>query len=180
MRNDSHKWTAPQDLRLPLIRDDLTIAPIALHRQTLLSGPIETCLQLACQPRATGWPDPASGTAYALSLRRDRILSVNGPELPDGWHPDGIAISDMSDGYACIEISGPRALSLLNQGTELDPNTRSSSCARLFHGLPCLIYKWQTGSFRLHMEQSHSEALWETLISFSLNSAGDAGKGWGS
>lgn len=167
MRNDSHKWDAPTDHRLPLIRDDLTIRPIALHRQTLLSGPINTCLQLANQPKATGWPDPAQGTAYALRLRRDRILSVNGPALPDGWHPQGAAISDMTHGYACIEISGPRALPLLNQGTELDPATPSNSCMRLFHGWPCLIYQWQTDSFRLHINAPHSEALWKTLVPFS-------------
>jgi hypothetical protein len=169
MRNDSHKWDAPPAQRPPLIRNNLTIRPIALHRQTLLGGPIKTCLQRAKQTKATGWPEPASGDSYALRLRRDRILLVNGPDLPDGWHPDGIAISDMTHGYACIELSGKDALSLLNQATGLDPATPSNSCMRLFHGWPCLIYKWQTGSFRLHIEHPHTEPLWQTLIPFSQN-----------
>ncbi len=172
MRNDSHKWTAPQDPRQPVTQNGLTIRPVPLQRQTLLSGPIQTCLQLAQQPGATGWPAPASGTSYALRLRRDRILSINGPALPDGWHPDGVAISDMTDGYACIEITGQGALDLLNQGTELDPATPSNSCARLFQGQPCLIYHWQTDSLRLHIERPHTETLWKHLIPFSQNIPG--------
>lgn len=167
MRNDSHKWDAPQDQHLPLIHDGLTIQKITLYRQTLLSGPTNTCLQLANRPNATGWPAPASGNSYALRLRRDRILSINGPDLPDGWHPDGVAISDMTDGYTCIELSGKNALNLLNQGTELDPATPSNSCMRLFHGWPCVLYQWQTNSFRLHIERPHTEPLWKHLISFS-------------
>lgn len=52
---------------------------------------------------AIGWPEIADGPSYAIALRRDRVLPVNGPGLADGWDDEAEhAISDMSGGYAVL------------------------------------------------------------------------------
>ncbi len=165
MRDDSLKWDAPLgNTRADIAGDGYRASLIQLARQTVLSGPIETCLKIATQNTAFGWPEIASGKIYALRLRRDRILSVNGPGLPDGWHNHGVAISDMTGAYAVIEVNGPRAIDLLNRGTELDTALPSGSVARQFHGFATLIYRWQSQTcYRLHVERCYLEAIWRHL-----------------
>lgn len=121
-------------------------------RQTLVSGPRATVLSALGMGRAAEWPEVVRATPCALSLRRDRVLSVEGPALADGWHADhGIAVSDMTDGYAVLEIAGPSALALLNRATELDPELPSSGLVRRLWGIDAVVCRWQEEDrFRLH------------------------------
>lgn len=176
MRDDSAKWTPVMGVdREPIIRKGLKIEVFCPERQTLISGPRGKALKLAGLDKAVGWPEPARSDTYALSQRRDRILVVNGPGLADGWDSDhGLAISDMTDGYAACTLSGQTAMSILKRGTEIDKRIASASVARAFAGFPVLVYAVENPqSFRMHVPPGLFDALWSVLKRFA-NSAADA------
>ncbi|MFK7751272.1 MAG: hypothetical protein AB8B51_01865 [Sedimentitalea sp.] len=109
------------------------------------------------------------GTPYALRLRRDRILIVDGPELPDGWHDDlGLAVSDVTDGYGVIDIKGGTALGLLQRGTEISATLASPSVVRGFYGYDVLIYGFGgENQYRIHVPRAHFAGLFALLVTFA-------------
>lgn len=81
MRDDRHRWT-PQSAHFdPIMIGAVTLQEIKLNRQIMVSGP---AVRDTFGP-ATGWPAVVSGDSYTLSLRRDRVLIVNGPAMAAGW-----------------------------------------------------------------------------------------------
>ena len=98
MRDDRQKWAPSQSDSPATVETDLVrISGVSSDRLTLISGPVQQALAKCGMQIAAGWPDPVSSDSYALRLRRDRILVVNGPALEDGWDADnGVAISDMT------------------------------------------------------------------------------------
>jgi len=171
MRDDSRKWQPAQGLeRDPVVMDGLTIRVIQPERQALLSGPYASLLALANVTGTVGWPDPAMGDSYAIRLRRDRILAVNGPTLADGWHDEiGVAVSDMTWGYAVIELNGPAAMGVLQRGTEITLDTPSASVARRFAGHDALIYARGPDSYRLHVLRPYLDAVWGLITSLGVD-----------
>ncbi|NOR62409.1 MAG: hypothetical protein GQ535_07960 [Rhodobacteraceae bacterium] len=166
MRNDNAKWAAPlEQNRADVVGKNARLSLQPLSRQTMLSGPAAQCLALADQPSASGWPDIARGESYAIRLRRDRILAVNGPALTDGWHErSGVAVSDMTGGYAACTLSGPRALDILKTGTALELALPSGSAMQRFHRQEVIIYRWQAeDTFRIHTQRGQLESLWGLL-----------------
>jgi hypothetical protein len=144
----------------------IRVAMAQPQRQTLMSGAFDALLAISGQEAATGWPEPAVGACYAVRLRRDRILVVNGPELRDGWHAAaGVAVSDVSGGLAVLDVTGPNALDLLRRGTEISPDVPSRSVSRLLFGLDVHAYRHGAGAgtIRLHVEAPFVEALWSRL-----------------
>lgn len=162
MRDDSQRWAPPRDRILDIVVPGVTIKAINLPRLTLLSGP--RVLQKAALP-LVGWPEVATAESYAICLRRDRVLEVNGPERQEGWDSEtDLAVSDVTDAYAQMDITGVSAVSLLNRGTELDLGTPSRSVSRLLFGFGAFIYRFgDENSYRLHVASSHDEALWHAL-----------------
>jgi hypothetical protein len=162
MRDDSEKWDAPDALPRVHTENGVTLTPVTLTRQVLISGP----QVLSCPDwPILRWPDIAPAPPYALSLRRDRVLLVDGPEMADGWHPDsGCAISDASDAYAVFDLSGRRAFEVLQRGAELRLDLPSPSVARLLFGLAVFLYRVEKGDrFRIHIASSQAEALVKSL-----------------
>lgn len=158
MRDDSARWDTPRD---PAAAVDLGIAgltPVQPIRQTLVSGPgilSKTDLPLV------EWPGAAPEGAYALSLRRDRVLLVDGPELMEGWDEEKArAVSDASDAYAVFDLSGPGAFDILRRGAELRLDIPSRSVARMLFGLGVFLYRLEDrATFRLHVARAQAEAL---------------------
>lgn len=161
MRDDSHKWDVPPDYSAAIIRQGVAVTALAPPRQTLISG----AAVLERHRDALGWPDIAQGDSYALCLRRDRVLLVGGPAMEDGWDgAQGLAVSDVSDGYAMFQIAGPAALALCRRGAELSLATPSRSVARAVFGFECLLYRWgDDATCRVHVSRAHAQALWQTL-----------------
>ncbi len=161
MRDDSHKWAPPFDAGARLQSHDVTIATHRFERLTLVSG---TAVLTAAELPIVGWPDIAPGGSYAVSLRRDRILEVNGPARADGW--DGtmaLAISDMTDGYHAFTISGSAAMVFLSRGAPLSIDHSSRSTARLIFGLPGILYRDTQSSFILMVGRAQAAALWHAF-----------------
>lgn len=170
MRNDSEKWTPALGLVRPAFSvPGFEMQMILPRRQTLISGTYSSAVALAGVGAAIGWPDKVAGGSYALRLRRDRVLVVNGPALADGWHDaEGLAVSDMTDGYAVIEIGGAHAMGVLMRGTEISPDEPSASVVRGYAGYGTLIYAGETeGRFRIHVARSFLDGLWDLLSSFA-------------
>ncbi len=162
MRDDSKRWADLQGRSAGIEAPGLIVKPLELARLTLVSSPkvlTQTKLPLV------EWPDVVTDAAYALSLRRDRVLEVNGPARRDGWDDKaGLAISDITDGYVQVELAGENALALLRRGTEIDLATPSRSVARLLFGMGVFVYRYgDETTYRLHAASAHGEALWHAL-----------------
>ncbi|SHF80062.1 hypothetical protein SAMN05444273_1138 [Litoreibacter ascidiaceicola] len=162
MRDDSKKWDAPGAPTTLEMSDGLTITPVQLARQTLLSG--VDVLGRTQHPIAA-WSGVVTAQTYALSLRRDRVLLVNGPALADGWHGDiAQAVSDVSDCYSVFDIRGDRAFSVLKRGAELRLDVPSKSVARLLFGLGVFLYRFEaTDTFRVHVFRGQAETFFKSL-----------------
>jgi len=166
MRDDRKRWRRAEGWGRKL--DDLPglrATIIRPKRQTLISGPTSAALKASNLADAAGWPGPAKGDHYAIRLRRDRLLVVDGedrahPSLDEGWHDElGIAVSDITGGLALIELSEPSVPTLLATGAEIDPATPSPAASWLWHGMACIVYKYETDKlFRLHVSLSQLEA----------------------
>ncbi|MCP4070967.1 MAG: hypothetical protein GY742_04400 [Hyphomicrobiales bacterium] len=181
MRDDSTRWAAASGYDRPDINiNGLQISVIRPWRQTLISGPISKSLELGYQKRAVGWPEIAKGKNYAIRMRRDRIMLINGPAIEDGWHKDkGLAVSDMSDACAVIQLEGVLADSVLKRGTELDIGIPSGSVVRVFHGFETFIYRWQSKDiFRLHIQFGYLESIWLLLQNFSNQASAQPCTNW--
>lgn len=168
MRDDSTRWTPALGTdRVAEQSGGVTLMSFRPARQTLISGPVSAALNLSNILSAIGWPEPAGKDSYALRLRRDRILVVNGPALADGWHDDhGLAVSDVTDGYIACQLNGPGALDVVNRGTEIDWTVPSGSVSRRFAGFSVLIYAMDAASICLHVPHSQFDGLWQLLNTF--------------
>ena len=147
MRDDSHRWdasiSADMSADMSIVKDGLSIAAVALNRQTLISGP---AVLTQVEDQVVEWPGVAASAAYTLCLRRDRVLVVNGPDVADGWDvEEQLAISDVSDAYLSLTVP-------------------SRSVARMLFGLGVLLYRvGAKNRFRIHVASAQADALWKSL-----------------
>lgn len=170
MRDDSRFWQAvAHDIDVTV--SGLTFRWVAVGRQTLVSGVTALRCFEDTLGTAVGWPEPATEPGYAVALRRDRVLLVDGPVLACGWHDDpGLAVTDMTGGYAVFDLWGADRMQILKRGMAINPDLPSRSAARLFGGLGVIVYTLSgaTGEERLrfHVGRSHAPALVQTVLSF--------------
>ena len=164
MRDDRDLWSAPRGLQAPLALPGADLSAVTLTRQTMISG---ASLSTSKAPRI-GWPEIVQTDNYRLSLRRDRIVDVNGVEKPDGWDDaSGQATSDVTHGCSVFQLTGPDAFGILKRGTEISLSQPSASVARKLFGLDVWLYRFGSkDGFRLHV----AHAFGETLIAH-LNTA---------
>ena len=157
MRDDRNRWTPPQGADCGFSIGAVTCRLLALPRQTLVSGPTAR----ADHAPVHGWPEVVTGEAYTIALRRDRVVRVGGDVVPEGWDRDaGLARSDISGGWAVIELDGKGAISVLKRGTELSLDRPSASVVRKLFGLDVWLYRHGTEDrFRLHIVHALTNAL---------------------
>lgn len=160
MRDDSKNWPIAAPLSDPITTPEIRVEQITLSRQTLVSGTAGLSHFNATLGPAIGWPEVALGPSYAVALRRDRVLLIDGPVLADGWHDDGdLAVSDMTSGYAVFELTGSALMRVLQHGTEITRDLPSASAARSFAGFPVIIYHFGTiDAARIHVPAAHTTA----------------------
>lgn len=162
MRDDAKKWPALRDTAQEIIAPELCIKTVHADRLKLLSG---TAARRQTNLDLIEWPGMAKAKSYALSLRRDRVLEVNGPDRVEGWDAsENIAVSDVTDAYTQVELTGRGAFQLLCRGAELDLQTPSRSVSRLLFGLSAFLYRHDNDqTYRIHVAASQDEALWHAL-----------------
>ncbi|MEO9779900.1 MAG: hypothetical protein ABJH07_25775 [Sedimentitalea sp.] len=158
MRDDSERWDAADPNGYVHAANGITLVPAAVSRQTLLSG---SRVLTQTEQSIASWPDIVADESYALSIRRDRVLLVNGPAVAEGWHEDSCqAVSDASDAYAVLDMSGEKSLEVLKRGAELNLNIPSKSTARIVFGLGVFLYRYDAENrFRIHVASGYAEAL---------------------
>ena len=166
MRDDRNKWRAPSAFSNKVTVGALTMAQQTLARQTLVSG-VRVHAGAGVASQVVSWPNPAHGDSYAVGLRRDQVLMINGLSLPDGWDAQARqAVSDMTDGFVVYDLSGPRALQVLQRGADITDGVPSASALRRLFGLDVVLYRiGGPDRFRMHVERARAQALQEALES---------------
>jgi len=103
---------------------------------------------------------------YALRLAPDRLLfvSMNGADVTAfGWS-DGCAVTDVSDSYVLLDVTGPVALDLMRMGAlhDFEAVSDTASAATLFAGQRVIVARIPQG-WRLHVERPNAAAIWQWL-----------------
>jgi heterotetrameric sarcosine oxidase gamma subunit len=157
-------WSPVPDWSRATIRhEELSIAALAPRVAWLVSGNLAAFLER----RGARFDD--SGDRYALRLAPDRLLfvSMDGAATDGvtfGWSEDGCAITDISDGYVLLDISGPAARELMRLGAlhDFEANPDTGSAAMLFAGQRVILARIEQG-WRLHVERPNAAAIWQWL-----------------
>jgi heterotetrameric sarcosine oxidase gamma subunit len=157
-------WSpVPDWSRATIQHDGLNIAAVAPQAAWLVSGNLAAFLDR----RGVRFGDV--GDRYALRLAPDRLLfvSLDGVAtdgMTFGWSEEGCAITDVGDGYVLLDISGPAARELMQQGAlhDFEANPDTGSAAMLFAGQKVILARIQQ-DWRLHVERPNAAAIWQWL-----------------
>jgi heterotetrameric sarcosine oxidase gamma subunit len=157
-------WSPVPDWSRATIRhEEPSISALAPQAAWLVSGNIAAFLDR----RGVRLDD--AGERYALRLAPDRLLfvSMDGAAtdvVTFGWSEDGCAVTDVSDGYVLLDITGSAALELMRLGALHDFEVKSdtASAAMLFAGQRVILARIQQG-WRLHVERPNAAAIWQWL-----------------
>jgi heterotetrameric sarcosine oxidase gamma subunit len=166
-------WSAVPAWRGAVLQGvDVRVTLIETAAVFQLSGAPEAVRTLARVATIHGPRDPCEGERYALRLAPDSVLLVDTARTSDpgevqpGWHDDGVAVTDLTDGMLCIEITGQGARELLALGTEYPfdapPAAPHESARVLFAGFRVAVARRADG-WRLHVERPWAPALWHWL-----------------
>jgi heterotetrameric sarcosine oxidase gamma subunit len=174
MRDRGAFWTPVVDWSSARVdRADVRIEVAAGIEQILLvGGDVGMFLSGCGRPHCLGPRDEAEGASYALCLAPDRMLAVSEIVTPVdlGWNMAGYAVADMTDGIIAIDVTGPGALALMQQGTSYDltaGDARPGESANIvFAGLRVSVVRRGDG-YRLHIERPMATALWTWLVDAS-------------
>jgi sarcosine oxidase gamma subunit len=151
-----------------LASDGVAVAVAPTARVLQLSGRIDALLAGCGIASALGPRDVCDPQRYALRLAPASVLLVSTTpfDRPGGWVEDGAAISDLSAGILCFDVSGSGAGAIMALGAEYDFDARSElplESARLrFAGLRVAVCRRPEG-WRLHIERPWAPALWHWL-----------------
>lgn len=161
-------WSpAPDWSRAELRGEGLHIAAVPAAAMCLVSGDLAGFLDRHCDGLACGGPrDICDPSRYALRLAPDRMLLVGGrPPGAVGWS-DGAALTDVSDGFVLIDVTGPAAREVMALGAAYDFDSDralpAESATMIFAGLKLSVARTRSG-WRLHVERSLAAALWHWL-----------------
>ena len=154
-------WSPVPDWAQASIRHDgLSVTAVAPQSAWLVSGNAAAFLER----RGVRLGD--AGQHYALRLAPDRLLFVSMDSVNDvtfGWS-DGCAVTDVSDGYVLLDITGSAAPGLMRLGAlhDLEARSDTASASMLFAGrrviLACIPDGW-----RLHVERPDAASIWQWL-----------------
>lgn len=155
-------WSPVPDWSRAGIRHEaLSIVAVAPQAAWLVSGNLAALLE------RHGVRFGDVGERYALRLAPDRLLLVHMDAPTDdvtfGWS-DGCAVTDVSDGYVLLDITGPAAPELMRLGVlhDFEAKTDTASAAMLFAGQRVILVRIQEG-WRLHVERPNAAAIWQWL-----------------
>jgi sarcosine oxidase gamma subunit len=151
-------------------------SPQSAALMCLVSGNLDSFLKRQALDRCLGPRDVCDGRRYALRLAPDRMLFVVDAPLPEaaaaefGWSSDGIAVTNVTDGFLCFDLTGPRAGDIMRLAAPYDFGALSSTAAEStlmqFAGAKAAMVRLETG-WRLHVERPMATAVWRWLENVS-------------
>ena len=111
------------------------------------------------------WLGPSEWLIYGEACRQSDIVTALDAAL-DGLHT---AVVDVSDYYAVMRLSGPRAQTLLNKATPLDLHARVfavGACAqtRFAHASVLLHHLDEAPTFDIQVRWSYAAYVWNYLV----------------
>lgn len=146
---DERVWTDhPLAIGGEITGDGVTIRRDPVGALTLISGDLAEGLgHLAPGAALVGLGNVSAATDIALRIARDRALLVTeAPVVSEiGQWKHGCAVNRADGLYACLSITGPRAIDIVTQGTSVDVNTASPSAAVSFAGCTALLTGHEAG-----------------------------------
>lgn len=153
-----------------LEQDGLSIAASFAEAAWLVSGDLPAFLRRQGGLACIGPREICATVPYALRLAPDRLLFVHlGNGLPSttfGWSDDGLAVTEVSDGYTLFDITGSAARELMALGANYEfegkPAGIAESALMLFADLKTAVARMPSG-WRLHVERSYATAMWQWL-----------------
>ena len=154
-------WSpVPDWSRASIQHEGLNIAAVAPQAAWLVSGNLAVFLD----QRGVRLGD--AGARYALRLAPDRLLFVSlggADNVTFGWS-DGCAVTDVSDGYVLLDVTGPATLELMRLGAlhDFEATSDTASASMLFAGQRVILARLPQG-WRLHVERPHAAATWQWL-----------------
>jgi len=165
-------WSpVPDWSRAEIQYQGLGIVALSAQVAWLVSGNLPRFLERRGGLPCVGPRDLGEKGTYALRLAPDRLLFVcrdaalAHPET-FGWSDDGIAITDVSDGFVLFDVTGSAAPNLMALGANYDfeakPAGPAESASMLFAGQRAAIARVRPG-WRLHVERPHAAAMWQWL-----------------
>jgi heterotetrameric sarcosine oxidase gamma subunit len=149
---------------------DLSIAAVSLPAVWMVSGDLAKFLTQRGGLPCWGPRELCDAVTYALRLAPDRLLFVSDDEgalahSAFGWS-DGMATTDVGDGFVLFDITGRAALELMQHGAnyafEGAPAGSAESAIMQFAGLKVAVARLR-GGWRLHVERPYATALWQWL-----------------
>ena len=148
---------------------DIRLAP-APGWICLVSGDLDSFLVRQALRRCLGPRDLCDAPRYALRLAPDRLLFVSDTPAPaavsPGWSPDGIAVTEVTDGVVCLDLTGRGAGDVMRLAGPYDHDATArydaESCQMIFAGLKVAVVRLENG-WRLHVERPLATALWHWL-----------------
>lgn len=169
-------WSpVPDWSRADIQHPGLGITALSPQAAWLVSGNLAGFLERRSALPCVGPRGVCETGPYALRLARDRLLFVRrdgGSESPliepemFGWSDDGIAVTDVSDGFMLFDVIGPTALDLMALGVNYEfagkTGRPEESAIMVLAGLRVAVARVPSG-WRLHVERPHATALWQWL-----------------
>jgi len=169
-------WSPVPDWpRTDIQHQELGIRALSARTAWLVSGNLAGFLERRGTLPCVGPREVCETGPYALRLAPDRLLFVprdggSDAALIDpeafGWSDDGIAITDVSDGFMLFDVTGPAALDLMVLGANYEfagkPGGPEESALMVFAGHRVAVVRLPSG-WRLHVERPYATALWQWL-----------------
>ncbi len=151
---DERVWTdRPIAVREVLDLGAAQITRCAIESAVLVSGNLDAARK-AISPDApvVGLIGQTDDAPHIIQIARDRALFIAPvKKVKPGWNAKGFAVSEASNLYTSLDITGLGARMVLAQGTGVDLDTPSRSAAVMFGGHIALLVRYREG-YRLLVE----------------------------
>ena len=155
MLDVGQKWS-PAGFDPELSLPGLSVRKVPGLHLALVSGNTSACLaRLGIAGPPLGATALAEGDGFALAMARDRCLAVSATPfaLEEGWHAEGYAFTEVTDGFTPLSVTGSALMPLLAHATTNDWDTPTRSAAISFAGLAAAaVFRGDKGGLWLFVE----------------------------
>lgn len=149
----------------PVVLAGVTLAEVDLGRMTSIAPFVgkEKALAAALKPLAFPAPNTVSakGAAWLVWTGRGQAFLIG--TAPGDWS-EMAALTDQSDGWACLSLMGEGAVDVLARLIPLDLRAMGQgSCARSSLGHMSVIVIWVTDGFQVLVFRSMAQTAWHEV-----------------